>query len=283
MASRAELRRHLETAPPILVAAVVLALCVAIMVLDVASGPQVSTSFFYVIPLAMVTWRFGPTAGVATALAAAALWLIVDVGTGISGSVSISIWNAVVRFGFFITITLLLVHLRSAMLREAELARIDPLTGLANRRAFADAAAHELARSLRSGERITIAMVDLDDLKLINDHEGHAVGDEAITAIARVLESAVRTTDLTARLGGDEFALLAIGELVDADALLARISGRVAEVSVRDHRLSCSIGAVNAHGGTVDDWLERADRALYDAKRAGKGRVVLHSETSAVR
>lgn len=283
MATRATLREHLETAPPILAAAVALALCVAFTALDVVSGPQVSTSFFYVVPVAIVTWRFGRTSGVATATAAAALWLIVDIGTGVGGSVSISTWNAVVRFGFFITITLLLVHLRSAMLRQTELARVDPLTGLANRRAFADAAAHELARSLRSGERITVAVVDLDDLKVINDSGGHTVGDEALLATARILESTVRATDLTARLGGDEFALLAIGQQLDAHPLLERICGRVAQVSIGDHRLSCSIGAVNANGGTLDDWLDQADRALYDAKRAGKGTVVLRSEATPVR
>jgi diguanylate cyclase (GGDEF)-like protein len=275
MASSPKLRRRLETAPPIVVLATAIAAGLLVAAVDIATGPDVSTSFFYVIPLAIVTWRFGRAAGTASALIAAGLWLCADVATRTGGPLSIPAWNALVRLAFFLTITLLLLGLRAALAREAELARIDPLTGIANRRAFADAAAREVARAQRTGEQVTLAVIDLDHLKRINDTAGHGAGDEAIVAVARVLQSTIRASDLVARLGGDEFALLVSGRDVDAGTLLERIRRGVASQTVGGFWLSCSIGAVCVHGGSPDDWLSSADGAMYEAKRAGGGVVVV--------
>lgn len=278
MASGPTVRRHLESAPatPVVIASIALGLLVALM--DIATGPDVSTSYFYVVPLAITTWRFGRAAGTATALIAAGLWLFIDVSTAASQTLSVAAWNAVVRLAFFLTIALLLTGLRAAMTRESELARIDPLTGIANRRAFADAAVRELARAQRRGERLTVAVIDLDHLKRINDTVGHAGGDQAIGAVADVLRSTVRAGDVVARLGGDEFVLLVSGEDVDTATLLERVRRGVAAVAVGGHWLSCSIGAVIVGDGTVDEWLSMADGALYEAKRAGRDTVVVHPD-----
>jgi diguanylate cyclase (GGDEF)-like protein len=275
MRSGPAVRRHLESAPAPAVVFAAVALGALVAALDVTTGPDVSTSYFYVVPLVIATWRFGRAAGTATAIAAAGLWLLIDVSTGPSQSLSIPTWNAVVRLAFFLTITLLLAGLHAAMTRESELARIDPLTGIANRRAFADAAARELARIQRSGDRLTVAVVDLDHLKRINDTAGHAGGDDALVAVANVLRSTLRASDLVARLGGDEFAFLVSGRDVDVETLLERIRRGVAAESVAGHWLSCSIGAVTVGDGSLDEWLSMADGALYDAKRSGRDTVVV--------
>ncbi len=120
---------------------------------------------------------------------------------------------------------------------------------------------------------MTIAVVDLDGFKAINDSAGHESGDEALSAVARTIESSVRRHDLAARLGGDEFALVLVGGGAEARAVLSRICERVAQLAIAGRSLGCSIGGCIVTGGPVNEAMATADRALYSAKRSGKGRV----------
>ena len=97
---------------------------------------------------------------------------------------------------------------RLALELESERALTDPLTGLKNRRAFRDAALADLERARRAGQPFTIALLDLDDFKQVNDTLGHATGDEVLVAVSGVLRRRLRSLDIVARLGGDEFALV---------------------------------------------------------------------------
>ncbi|ABS01927.1 diguanylate cyclase [Kineococcus radiotolerans SRS30216 = ATCC BAA-149] len=154
-------------------------------------------------------------------------------------------------------------------------ARTDALTGLANRTAFGEA----LDRAAGDPTaRFSVAFVDLDDFKAVNDGRGHAAGDEVLRAVAARLRAAVREEDLCARLGGDEFAVLLRdlrGECVDA--LTARLAGAVVEpipVAGGPVRVGASVGV--AHRGPGEDAeqvLQHADVAMYAAKAAGRNRV----------
>ena len=156
----------------------------------------------------------------------------------------------------------------------------DPLTGLANRRAF-DAT---LARWLEGVESapVGVLLVDLDDFKMINDSVGHAGGDEVLRAIAHRLSSDVREDELAARLGGDEFAILLRGADADAlDTVGARVLARLRmPVRLSSTRVTpgVSIGSASTGSGarSAEDLLANADAALYAAKAAGKGRHVSH-------
>jgi len=268
----APVRRFVDEAAPRSVISWSVVAAGVVAATDYATGPDLSFSLFYLIPVAILSWRFGKTAAIASSSLAAFVWFLIDVASNPDRHIAYPIWNAVIRSGFFLTVGALLIGLRSAMRREMESARLDVLTGLPNRRAFVDMVSRELARSDRSGTTVTIALVDVDEFKAINDAGGHSQGDAALVKIGHAISASVRVSDLAARLGGDEFALMLLCDGDEARRILDRITEAVANLDFMGRFLGCSIGATSAIGGSVDAALERADVALYRAKAAGKGR-----------
>ncbi len=162
--------------------------------------------------------------------------------------------------------------------RLVALARADALTGLANRRAFSERLRAELGRARREGTPVAVVLVDVDGFKQVNDTRGHDAGDETLRAIARVLEGTRRGHDLAARIGGDEFAVLLTGG--DTDAVRALGARAMAAIGADGALPTLSFGAAVApHDGlTPAAVLAAADRALYEAKRAGRARLVVTGE-----
>ncbi|HEX9887691.1 MAG TPA: GGDEF domain-containing response regulator [Longimicrobiales bacterium] len=154
------------------------------------------------------------------------------------------------------------------------LSLLDDLTGLYNRRGFAELAVHYLKLGRRSGRGGTIFVLDLDRFKTINDTLGHHVGDRALLRVAEILRSVFRRSDLLARLQGDEFAVLALGSTEDgAEGLEARIREEIQEFNAQRreaYRLSASIGMVpfmDEDGRQIDQLITRAREAVQDEKR----------------
>ncbi len=151
--------------------------------------------------------------------------------------------------------------------QEARASR-DHLTGLLNHREFHETVARELERCRRYGGRMTVAVFDLDDFKLVNDTRGHAEGDRVLQAFAEALAEACRATDLAFRIGGDEFALVLpeVGAAA-ADAAAARVTKQIAGA---EHRVQVSFGAASwpDAGPSKDAFLASADDNLYAGKRA---------------
>ena len=145
----------------------------------------------------------------------------------------------------------------------------DALTGLANYREFMDTLERELRRAERSHHSFAVMLLDLDDLKRINDRLGHLTGNRALKRLAEVMKDQCRTTDLAARYGGDEFAVI----LIDSDQGMAQHVAQRIEASVRENQevpsLSVSIGMAvfPGDGRTAQDLLEAADQRLYGRKR----------------
>jgi diguanylate cyclase (GGDEF)-like protein len=162
----------------------------------------------------------------------------------------------------------------------AHAAAIDPVSGLFNRRYFEVRLEEELQRSRRHAMPLSLAMLDLDDFKLINDSFGHLVGDAMIRETAEILRRAVRMFDVCTRFGGEEFAIIMPGSGADSAAVVAeRIRDRIAAFRSPEQKLgalslSASVGiAALGDQMTARGLIERADQALYQAKRAGKNRV----------
>lgn len=160
----------------------------------------------------------------------------------------------------------------------------DPLTSLYNRRAFNRLFDKEVERSRRMQDSLSLAIIDLDDFKAVNDTHGHQCGDEVLTGLSRILIRQTRGYDIAARLGGEEFALLLPGTgLMKARGILDRVLD-----ALRAEAFACStdgsqftvtgsIGLVTYKGATdmtASQLFEMADKALYEAKSAGKDRVV---------
>ncbi len=162
----------------------------------------------------------------------------------------------------------------------ARQARTDPLTGLLNRRAFLEELPRRIDRLEREGTPGTLVYVDLDRLKLLNDSGGHETGDAALRRVAQLLRDSTRPSDLVARLGGDEFALWLDGAdrltaAERADALVRAAATRlVVDTPDGPVPLGFSIGFAERLPGSFEDQdglLRRADLAMYEAKRAGRG------------
>jgi diguanylate cyclase (GGDEF)-like protein len=161
--------------------------------------------------------------------------------------------------------------------RAEQLALTDPVTGIFNRRRFMDVLKREWAAARRYGHPLSCALVDIDHFKNINDGSGHAAGDDALRCVAEVLASSVREVDVCARYGGDEFAVLLPHTPLDkAHIVMERIRGKLAASG--GTTVSISVGISSSEDGALkgpDELLEASDRALYEAKREGRDRIVL--------
>lgn len=173
--------------------------------------------------------------------------------------------------------------------RLRRMASEDPLTGLANRRGFEDHGRWAVANLRRTGEPLSLAIIDLDHFKQVNDTHGHHVGDQVLVACATAIRDTTRQNDVAARWGGEEFIVMLHRADVDGSIELAeRLRAAIADVDVVAGGVTASVGTSTFPRdelGTVASQLERriqaADRALYAAKLAGRDRC-MHSRELAV-
>ncbi len=167
---------------------------------------------------------------------------------------------------------------------EAELVResiVDPLTDVLNRRGLDQALVRELARHVRYGDELTVAMVDLDHFKKLNDSFGHVAGDAVLAEVARILSGRLRVTDVVSRFGGEEFVLLLPHtDAEQASVILQQLCQAVGEQSYARPsaalRVTASFGATTTRGrGSIESsrLLHEADFALYRAKQSGRNQV----------
>jgi diguanylate cyclase (GGDEF)-like protein len=156
----------------------------------------------------------------------------------------------------------------------------DSLTGLFNRRFLQESLTRELARAFRSGTSMALVVIDLDNFKTVNDEFGHGAGDRVLQAVARLLQTGTRSGDVLCRYGGEEFVVvLPTAEASDALRRVEQWRHDVEHMSVEYEgiairvTMSAGVSAYPSCGGDVDEILRAADRALYDAKHAGRNLV----------
>jgi diguanylate cyclase (GGDEF)-like protein len=257
-----------------------LILCVGIA--DSVTGTETSVILFYLAPIGFGTWYVSLRAGLLLSAAAAAVSVGSDalhrLGTGELGlPAALLAWNGIVQLGTSIALVLVLAALRARLESEELLARTDALTQIANRRAFFETAALEIERTRRTGRPLTLAYVDVDDFKDVNDALGHAEGDALLVEVARTVRATTRAIDAVARLGGDEFGLLLPEtDVLEAGALLARLRRTLLDAMAKQGwKVGFSIGAATflAPPSSIDEMMARADALMYAAKREDKGSI----------
>jgi diguanylate cyclase (GGDEF)-like protein len=245
---------------------------------DYMTGYEASVASLYVIPVLLAGWSLGLASGLAFALAASATLVLTNWLAGQSYSAFwILIWNILVRGGTFAALGVLASSLRKEMEHVHRLSLSDTLTSAWNRRAFYQAFAIELSRVARNPTPFSVAYLDLDDFKSINDRLGHETGDEVLKAVVKACTHALRLQDTVARLGGDEFAIL----MPDTDevaltALLERLRDALIDATVPMTRVNCSIGAIAFMEipASVTSALHMADKLMYKVKASGKGHMI---------
>lgn len=165
------------------------------------------------------------------------------------------------------------------------LLQVDSLTGLLNRRAFLERLVQERSRTLRYAQPLGVLLLDVDSLKTVNDQGGHAAGDAALRSIGTAIRIGLRATDVGCRYGGDEFAVMAPQADEPAALTLAERIRTLSEAARLPSGLRTTVSVGVACVAAGEPWevasvLERADRALYEAKRTGRNRVVLEKEVA---
>jgi len=271
----AALNLRLENLGTVLITALAMCGVTVVGIVDYLTGYEISFSLFYLAPVSMAAWYSGRRAGVAIAALSCACWYAANLASGSEYShPAIPAWNALVRLGYFLVTTLLLASLREHLRTEQQLARIDGLTGLHGRRSFEDRLEHDIELAQRHRTPITIAYVDLDDFKAVNDNRGHAEGDRVLATAGRVIRSSVRQTDTASRLGGDEFALV-LPETDDRGArqvVTKMVSDLLAAFEAGRWNVGCSVGVVTFFNPavTATQAVAAADALMYEVKRGGK-------------
>ena len=252
--------------------------CVLLIgVIDWLITLDISLSIFYLFPIAAATWFLGLRVGLLISLLATVLWFQADVAAKGQTLVLLPYWNAAVRFGFFCIVSYLLSALKEAYRREQQLARVDSLTNIYNRRFFLELLEKEIQRSHRYRYSLTLAYLDIDNFKLVNDRYGHSTGDKLLQKVAKTLVDTARANDIVARLGGDEFAfLLPQTDCHQASAALKRIYDELQSLSESNNwPIGYSIGAMAFTNppDSIDFLIAQVDQLMYKVKENGKNQL----------
>lgn len=271
--------RYLERRSKGVIFLISLAITGLLSIGDYLTGPEISFSIFYVLPIAVAAWYGSRTVGILIAVVVAATLTIVEMMSGVVYSHPLIVyWNSIASFGIVLILAYLFSDIREHLQKEREIADTDSLTGSLNRRRFYRHVENEIQRASRYGHPFTIAYIDLDNFKTVNDNQGHPAGDELLRAVGRAMGAHARETDIVARLGGDEFAILFLetGSQEAAKALGKIHAGLMAAMRGSAWPVTFSIGLVTYETAPFDvrQVLKQADETMYAAKRSGKDRVV---------
>lgn len=251
------------------------ALVISLGVVDYQTGSDPSFLIFYLVPIFLATWFVGRWTGVMMSVTSTIVWFIHDMIPKTSfRHPLISYGNLTVKLSLFLIFTYLLSALKNALDREKEFGITDYLTKVANRRFFFDSANIEINKARRYKHPFTIAYLDIDSFKNINDSFGHTSGDAVLRLMADTIKNNVRVNDLIGRLGGDEFALL----LPETGYRAARVAIDRVQKSLLDvmrmngWSVTCSIGVITftSPPNSVDEMVKKTDVLMYSVKNEGK-------------
>ena len=256
----------------------------AVMLVDRATSWEIETSIFYLLPISYFAWYFSSKTGIFTAFFSIVMWFAIDLLKGPHYStVSVPYWNALISLLTYLVVIFIVADVKAIYRRERENSRLDFLTGMINQRGFYEALRRERERASRLNTPLTLAYVDLDNFKLVNDRFDHRTGDSVLAAVGQTLRRSIRDIDLAGRLGGDEFCLLLPNtDSAGARVLLEKVKEVLLGVMEASHwPVTFSIGAVTflQPAQAAAEMINVADRVMYAAKTQGKNRIIYTVES----
>jgi diguanylate cyclase (GGDEF)-like protein len=250
---------------------------ILISLVDQATGGQ-SGLLLYLIPVCLSAWIFGSLYGYVTAVACTFTGMLPAL-IGLTGAPSANrvLADGLISLIVFAVAAFWLTRLKRTIRNEQRMARTDYTTGAVNTRYFHDLTEMEIKRFRRYERAFTVAFIDLDNFKVVNDSLGHPAGDDVLRAVTRTLRANLRETDIVARMGGDEFALLLPEtDQKDARAVLTHLQGHLLSAMHRKNvPVTFSIGVVTFRSvpTTVSEVVRHADDLMYAVKKGGKNQV----------
>ena len=260
--------------PRSVITAFALLFCMLVGVVDKISGPVYSLVPLYLAPVVLVAWFVGRKTGYLLSCVSALSWLVAEITGRHYNKFDLAIyWNDIMQLMLFLLTSLVVSALKGALEREKDVSRTDLLTGMPNSRHFYELVSGEIRRNHRYDEPFSIAYLDIDNFKTVNDSRGHGEGDKLLRLVAAIIAAAIRETDTVARLGGDEFALL-LPETAKESALTAvtKVQQQLRNDVENSWSVTFSIGLATylKSPSTRDEVLGRADRLMYEVKEENK-------------
>lgn len=244
-------------------------------------GYEITTSTFFIIPIALATGYGGYRQGVFYAFLCALIWYLIDTifASHLYSHPWIPYWNTAVRLALFLTTAASIAVLKLQLNDEKSLSRTDSLTGVMNVRGFAEAAEKMFELGARHGRPTCLAYIDVDDFKKINDQLGHREGDKVLQTVGSIFISSMRKTDVVCRLGGDEFAI-ALPETNESGAVAAfnKLRTNLAHAMHENNwPVGFSIGVISFDKPpfNFDEAVKIADALMYKVKKSGKNNVLI--------
>jgi len=263
------------------------ALTLGILLADEFAGRYVMLGIFYLFPVVLATWARGIKAGLLWSVGAVGLSFIVTRLVGSPFADDIYLVVALVgQFVAFVVAALLAAYTQRVHNDLRSMARVDFLTGAANRMAFQEAANALIHLNERRGVPFAIMYLDCDGFKSINDTRGHPAGDRLLVTVAKTLKHYTRRFDTVARLGGDEFSVLLHGVDESAELIGVSIQGKLNEaMRAESFNVTFSIGIAvfSEPPRSADEVLATADALMYRVKHTGKAQVVVERVSAAAK
>jgi diguanylate cyclase (GGDEF)-like protein len=245
--------------------------------LDSLLSAGISTAIFYLVPIWISVVALSQNHSICISVGSAVLWMVSDVNE-IDLSNATMLWNATVRMVVFVLLAVLLrqVYQRSAFLET--LAYTDELTNLLNRRGFMERFGEELDRARRFRRPFSLAFIDLDNFKYVNDRFGHKAGDDLLKMVSETLVSHTRATDKVGRLGGDEFAVLLVetGQEGVKKAFDKCHRALIDRLKTTGWPVTISAGVLTYTDSDMNlvELVDTADKWMYQVKQNGKNNVI---------
>ena len=253
-------------------------LVILVLILDHSLWWEINFAPGYLLPIIFVTWFLGRKIGFVTAIVCGFLRFATIIFEGnFYPSLIYHVSNVAIRLFFFLTIVYIISELKNSLEREKYFGRIDYLTGLANKRQFDEIANTEIQRALRYKHSFTVAYMDIDYFKMVNDRFGHHTGNILLCAVTKIIKKNIRKIDLAARIGGDEFVILMpeTGRK-SAEVVINRMQKSLVDLMQEKKwptTFSFGVVTVNHPPNSINEILKIADKLMYFSKSKGISKV----------